>query len=171
MLLDGLPSENILATDVEEGYWKLGLDLYQDKATLKSKTAFCNSTAPGPLDQFREKYDAAYALFVLHVFNKDDGIKFMKRAYDLLAADGVFFGTTVGRKSGNGEWEVGEQNPPRWIYSHLGLVEALRDVGFVSIEVKEMTPRERMTRLDDAEPDICTWEFLARKINPEWATC
>lgn len=169
MFLDGLPSENILATDIEGAYWKLGLELYHDQQTLKCKTAFCDSTQPGPLDQFGEKYDAAYALFVLHVFSKDNGVKFMKRAYDLLAPGGVFFGKTVGRKSGDGEWKVGEQNPPRWIYSHLGLVKALQDVGFVSVEVKEKAPVERMQR--EADQDLCTWEFLARKVNPEWATC
>lgn len=171
LVLDGLPSSNILAVDINAEYWDVGMNLFQDKETLKAKTVFCDTTQikGSPLDEFIEKYDVVYALLVLHVFDKDEGKRFMARAFQMLAPGGVFFGTTVGRKEDQ-VWE----GKHRWLYGSDGLKKALKDAGFEEATVERVDFPERMSHGfpggDGVNGNLC-WSFVAKKTLPEWSSC
>lgn len=177
LLLDGLPSENILVVDLFPGYWDLGFDLFQDRARLRCQSAFCDASKPASeLAPFREKYDVAYALLVLHVFDQVGSVGFLTSTFNLLAPGGTFFGTTVGWAAADGPWDIGQN--PRWIYCKQGLIDVLTSVGFddVSVEQGPISDRIRLSSnssLSASVPDegLRCWSFVARKSLPDYASC
>lgn len=135
---------------------------------------FCDATASSdsPLDEYSGIYDAAYAMLVFHVFNQEEGIRFLSRAHRLLAPDGIFFGTTVGRNTKSGPWKPRQDSPERYIYNKDDLEALLQSTGFVEVKVEKTVLGSRMkSQVSQDIEDLCIWSFFARKLNPEWASC
>jgi hypothetical protein len=178
-VLDGLPSDRIVVTDVVAGYWDLGLDFYGDRETLKAKTYFCDAAATlrqaSPLDVLKEKVDACFSLLVLHVFNKQQAQNCLSRQFGILAPGGVCFGTTCGAPVSR-VWPI--RGTDRWLFSQEDLKQLLETVGFREVVVERTAlpdrlaeTHERRAQSEAKEEEVLVLSFRGVKQLPEWASC
>ncbi|KAH7386098.1 hypothetical protein BKA66DRAFT_415218 [Pyrenochaeta sp. MPI-SDFR-AT-0127] len=102
LVQDGAPSENIYASDLKKDFWDFGLDLFLDKATLK--TNFIEADifdANSGLHQLNGKVDIVWASSFFHLFDWDGQVKAAKRTIQLLKpAPGSFI---CGRQGGKAD--------------------------------------------------------------------
>ncbi|KXS16556.1 hypothetical protein M427DRAFT_55501 [Gonapodya prolifera JEL478] len=104
VVADGWPAENILAVDITDNYWKLGLSLFQDASTPPPVHTFFGDITDDPSTSSRPDIitflDAGthfiYAGAVLHVLSEAGVRAMLTKLYAVLAPGGVLFGLSVG---------------------------------------------------------------------------
>ncbi|KAI9337893.1 hypothetical protein DFJ73DRAFT_798366 [Zopfochytrium polystomum] len=161
LLLDGVPADRILASDLLRGYWDAGADrLFADRGAAVA-TLFADWTSPDgppplpPAVAPPARVRAVVASAVLHVFSKPQVDRFARNVHAVLADDdddgGLFFGTCVGRETA-GPWSGDEakkgsggggnsgdggddEDSVRYLHSPTSLARALEAAGFVDVEV------------------------------------
>ncbi|TPX65086.1 hypothetical protein SpCBS45565_g05409 [Spizellomyces sp. 'palustris'] len=157
LIHDGVPASQIAASDLHDGYWKLGHSLYNDSERIHAvKTAFGDMAVPagavGSVEAASIEpltYIAASA--VLHVFSAAQCEAFLRRILLLLESNGIFLGTCVGALQ-EVEWRgrANEENAGpavRYLHSTKSLKALMEQVGFVDVEVESQGPE------DSAAPD------------------
>ncbi|KND02069.1 uncharacterized protein SPPG_02572 [Spizellomyces punctatus DAOM BR117] len=168
----GVPASQIAASDLHDGYWKLGQRLYNDSERIHAvKTTFGDMAVPagavGAVEASSIEpltYIAASA--VLHVFSAAQCEAFLRRILSLLEFKGIFLGTCVGALQ-EGEWRRGRANEGnagsvvRYLHSAKSLKALMEQIGFVDVKVESHGP-EDPTASDDPVKKI--WiEFQGKK--------
>ena len=154
LIRDGYPREHISASDINRASIDLGFDLYRDKADIDD--LFTASEAfPFGVGEF----DFVYSASVLHVIDDDDELReYLANAYTTLAADGVFFGSTLGVEDGT------VPSPDRWgpqrVITEQQLAEFLTSVGF---SCPDVVRREHVHHQVNEQKNLCYFEFYTQK--------
>ncbi|KAI8293224.1 Methyltransferase trt5 [Colletotrichum sp. SAR 10_98] len=104
MVYDGVPSQNITAIEIEQGYIDAGYDLFRDRDTLK--TTFVNADMlddkSAKLNALEGQFDSAHLGLCLHLWNRGDQMTVLKRVIRLLKQKPgvVMVGHAVGHADG-----------------------------------------------------------------------
>jgi SAM-dependent methyltransferase len=104
-----VPSQNLYAIDLEEGFFEVGYNLFRDKDRLNSYFFPADILSKdSELDQLKRKVDIIWIGAVLHLFSWENQVKAVKNMLRLLSPHP--HSLIVGRVLGNthtGEWAVG----------------------------------------------------------------
>ena len=86
-IYDGAPSQNLYGSDLRPEFLELGLDLFMDRPTIKSRfiDADVLDDKSALVTQLTGELNIVYISLFLHVFDFDTQIKVAKRALELLA--------------------------------------------------------------------------------------
>ena len=123
LVSDGVPAENLFASDLKPEFWDISYDLFLDKSTLKTKFIQADVLDPDSgLKELDNKLSIVLAHSFFHLFEWDDQIKAAKRVIRLLKAEpGVIIFGRQGAllKAGSFEHARKEQraywhNPESW---------------------------------------------------------
>lgn len=131
--LRGLPRESILAVDVTDGYWKMGMELCGDKESNPPCEFQCADLtldrAPAlQLAGQTTQFDVVFASLVLHVLDRKQVATMLNNvAQTLLADGGIFFGRCVGSAGDAREWPQPDGKPTRFLHSALTLASQLKE--------------------------------------------
>ncbi len=85
LVYDGVPSENICATDLKKEFWVIGHDLFRDESTLK--TSFIEADVLDPDSALRDvdgQFNIAYTASFFHLFDWNTQVRAAKRVVQLL---------------------------------------------------------------------------------------
>jgi SAM-dependent methyltransferase len=103
LVLDGVPSSQIIGLELEQGFIDLGYTLFQDKGRLKTKF-LCADILNNihTLSEFKGKVTSIYLGHVLHVFNREEQKIVLGNLLRLLVNDGtgMLLGSLVGHDDG-----------------------------------------------------------------------
>lgn len=135
LVLDGVKDEHITVFDVEDSFFKMGYELYQDQEKFKPNTVFKSLTdndfnADGKLNN---KFKVVYAGAVLHCLSIDEVDTLVTRVLEMMEPNGVFYGWTVGANP-PAEWVkclTGDKR--KYLHSPDSLKEVLEKVGYVQV--------------------------------------
>lgn len=99
---DGVPSTQLVGSDIRKEFWDLGYELFNDKDTLKSDFIEADLLAGddlGALSTLEGKVDVVYAGSLLHLFDYAGQVQVIEKIVKLLKpAKGVM---VLGRQVGN----------------------------------------------------------------------
>lgn len=102
-IYDGVPSENVYGSDLQEKFLDLGYDLFADRNSCKAHFFGADVFQEGgALGEVEEKIDLIYASSFFHIFSWDDQIKICKRMIKLLKPQkgSMIFGRQTGNLKG-----------------------------------------------------------------------
>ncbi|KAJ5282944.1 hypothetical protein N7497_001892 [Penicillium chrysogenum] len=87
LIYDGAPSQNLYGSDLRPEFLELGLDLFMDRPTIKSRfiDADVLDDKSALVTQLTGELNIVYISLFLHVFDFDTQIKVAKRVLELLA--------------------------------------------------------------------------------------
>lgn len=156
LIRDQYPREHITAFDINRASIDLGFDLYRDIDDIDALFT-ASETFPFGVGEF----DLVYSASVLHVIDDDAVLgEYLANAYTTLAADGVFFGSTLGVEDGTAP------TPDRWgpqrVITKKQLAEFLTSAGFNS---PDMVRREHVHHQANEQRNLCYFEFYTRKLS------
>ncbi|KAJ3021608.1 hypothetical protein HKX48_008177 [Thoreauomyces humboldtii] len=180
LIMDGVPAERIVASDLHSGYWDLGCKLFDDAERIKNvRTVFGDwavapTTTPPTIDfaAYLNRFTFTIASAVLHVFSKAQGEHFLANAANTLVSGGTFLGSCGGMKV-EGPWTApGTEgsDETRYLHSPESLSKLLTGLGFKDIVIRIVSPGSRIgtvgerNKLADAAPDRVYMLFQAVKI-------
>lgn len=146
-LTDGFSPDNIIATDVTDGYWKLGQDLYGDDLnvrTIFADTACEESQVSAEVSSLYGSVDALVALAVFHVLSKDQVENMVDRIARLLKPGGRFIGYCAGSQTA-GPWDGTQmlannqdrEKSDRYLHSVESMTALLQEAGFDHLSIRE----------------------------------
>jgi SAM-dependent methyltransferase len=99
---DGVPSAQLVGTDLRREFWELGYQLFDDRGTFKSEFIVADLLSGddlGPLKALEGKVDVVYAGSLLHLFDYDGQVKVVEKIVSLLKpTEGA---VVLGRQVGN----------------------------------------------------------------------
>ncbi|OLN87741.1 hypothetical protein CCHL11_05659 [Colletotrichum chlorophyti] len=104
LVYDGVPSERIVAVELEQGYIEAGYELFRDRETLK--TRFLNADMldedNAKLNELEGKFDSAHLGLCLHLWTREDQMKVLRRVIRLLKQEPgvVIVGHAAGHADG-----------------------------------------------------------------------
>jgi SAM-dependent methyltransferase len=154
LIRDGYPRENIAAFDINRASINLGFDLYRDSADIDALFS-ASETFPFGVAEF----DLVYSGSVLHVIDEDTELReYLANAYTTLAANGLFFGSTLGVRDGT------VPSPDRWgpqrVMTEKQLAGFLTGAGFTCPEIVR---REHVHHQVNEQKNLCYFEFYTQK--------
>ncbi|MEW5313535.1 MAG: hypothetical protein WDW38_005095 [Sanguina aurantia] len=184
LLMDGIPAGGIIASDIHDGYWQAGRQLFKDDTNPASRLAGVRTLftdmaadpgAEGCVDLSAEGLEGSvsfvYALAVLHVLSRQQCVQMLQRVHDmLLPGVGTFFGWTVGAEV-EAEWaKTPTGEAPRYLHSKASLAKLFEELGYDEVSVteadftREVTQSAGMQKLmaDGAVPRT-RLSFVARR--------
>ncbi|KAF9871354.1 methyltransferase domain-containing protein [Colletotrichum karsti] len=101
---DGVPSQNITAIELEQGYIDAGYELFRDKETLKTRFVNADLMDDGSptLNAMDGQFDSCHMGLCLHLWNREEQMKVLKRVIRLLKQKpgAVIVGHAVGHADG-----------------------------------------------------------------------
>ena len=103
LVYDGVPSENLYASDLDQSFLDLSYDLFKDKDTMKAHLFAANALDEhSPLDDLEGKIDIVYAGSFLHLFSWDEQLKACKTMIKTLKPrkGSLVFGRQTGNVKG-----------------------------------------------------------------------
>lgn len=103
LVYDGVPSENLYASDLEQSFLDLSYDLFKDSDTMKAHLFVANAIGEdAALDKMQGKVDFIYAGAFFHLFGWDDQVKICKRIIKTLKPQkgSLVFGRQTGNVKG-----------------------------------------------------------------------
>ncbi|MEW5299209.1 MAG: hypothetical protein WDW36_002244 [Sanguina aurantia] len=151
LLMDGIPAGSIIASDIHDGYWQAGRQLFKDDTNPASRLAGVRTLftdmaadpgAEGCVDLSAEGLEGSvsfvYALAVLHVLSRQQCVQMLQRVRDmLLPGVGTFFGWTVGAEV-EAEWaKTPTGEAPRYLHSKASLAKLFEELGYDEVSVTE----------------------------------
>ena len=150
LVVDGALPANVVAIDLNGGYWKAGLALFGDSPSHGSlaavTTAFGDWAAPvAPLElAFSSAFDAVVCYFVLHVLSKIQQLELLARLRRCAKPGALCIGACVGCEGEAGSWGAtpDEGNGLRWLHSRDSLMAQLLAAGWSEAGM-EVTSRPR----------------------------
>lgn len=180
LIMDGIPPECIVATDVHDYYWKMGNKLFMDDSIISNnqnslsaaavQTIFGDFTTPLTGNEATDisghmegKFHAILCFAIFHVLSKEQSERMITRLFHILKSDGMIFGYAAGSMNAPREWGRTPNNTAtRWLYSCESLEEMFKSKGFRNISVQR---RERDVKIipSEIESDIGLIEFTAYK--------
>ena len=113
LVANGVPTDNMYATDLSRKLWDLGFALFRDQERMKARFIQANilSDVSG-LDELEEKVDIVLACQTLRFFHWFHQTNVLKRIVQLSTVGTVVGGYQIGmktpRESFGGPWEQGE---------------------------------------------------------------
>ncbi|KAL0480261.1 methyltransferase [Acrasis kona] len=158
LLMDGVSSDQIVASDLIPDFWNLGKKLYQDDQIVNQiKTVwgdFATSNAQEGVDIEKENWNSSFdfiaSWFVLHVFSKQQCENFLKNVFKCLKNDGVYVGMCALSEK-EGEWLKGENtsSTPRYLHSVSSLKSLLQGIGFSDVHVNLAENKNRSQQTEN----------------------
>ena len=152
LVKNGYPINLIQGFDIDDKSINLGFDLYLDRE--KFEPIFLISPNP---ELITDKYEIIYSGSVIHTLRSpENAINYLKKAYELLDANGILFGSTIGFANESHKDENSEINPQKnqhlVLFSEGSFQKELSKVGFKEISLY-ITENDELIRI---------W-FLAKK--------
>ncbi|KAJ4993216.1 methyltransferase domain-containing protein [Stagonosporopsis vannaccii] len=124
LVYDGVPSENVYASDLQGQFWDMGYEMFLDRSSLKATfieaDVFDNTSG---LQEFTGKFDIVHAASFFHLFDWDAQIVAAKRIISLLnpESNSLILGRQAARvEAGDFIAKVGQtkrrywHNPESW---------------------------------------------------------
>ncbi|KAL0936799.1 methyltransferase domain-containing protein [Colletotrichum truncatum] len=86
LVYDGVPSQNITAVELEQGYIDAGYELFRDKDTLKTRFVIADMLAEDnqTLNAMEGQFDTAHLGQCLHLWDRNDQMVVLKRVIRML---------------------------------------------------------------------------------------
>lgn len=111
LVADGVPSENIYASDIKKEFWDMGYNLFLDNDTLKTKFIAADIfDADSELKQLDGKLSIVLAHSFFHLFDWDGQVKAVKRVIKMLKPEpGVMIFGRQGAMVDAGSFNYGER--------------------------------------------------------------
>ena len=163
LILDGIPPSSIYSIDIHDGYWKAGLDLFED--TLKPNgpisqvnTCFHDMTLPlydinsiesNQTDIFFESFDFIILMAVLHTISIQQQNLLLNRIHKMLKShQGIIMGSCVGAND-PGKWYLTPDGKnERYLHSRSSLYDLMLQIGFTDIDITEREPQMNNCSID-----------------------
>ncbi|KAK0648680.1 methyltransferase domain-containing protein [Cercophora newfieldiana] len=126
LVFDGVPGENLVGIELQQGFLDLGFELFRDKDHLKAKFLQGSVTEDGGLwDELYGKFDIVHLGMFLHMWTYEEQIDVLKRAIKCLKPEvGVkIIGTKVGSVDGRIEDWLGKKIPAHNIETFKAFVD------------------------------------------------
>jgi phospholipid N-methyltransferase len=140
MVVDGVNKEKIFGIDLEKTFIELGFELFDDREAMHDKffamDIFDKNTWPTQISS--QHFGVIYCGSVLHLLNRQDGIKLIQFSHDFLVTGGILFGRSVGSiKEPFDRYKSYEsdQSKLRYMHTAASLTELLSQHGFKNIKV------------------------------------
>jgi len=93
LVFDGVPGENLVGVELQQGFIDLGFELFRDKDHLKAKLLIGNIMEDGaPWDDLYGKFDIVNFGMFLHMWNYDEQVAVLERGIKCLKPE---VGTTI----------------------------------------------------------------------------
>lgn len=138
LLLDGVPSNKIVALDVHDGYWNLSKELFGDKDKISDiKFVTCDLTSTR-IESFESYFKYITLTSVLHVLDKEGIENVLKNVFFMLKAGGIAMGFNSGHKSEATLCEdrmTPDGKKHRFLHCPDSLKHLLTEIGFVNVKV------------------------------------
>lgn len=161
LISDGVPSENLYATDLRPEYFAVGYDLFMDKDKVKSTFIATDIFNPSPSFQvIYGRIDIIYAGSFFHLFDWDDQLKVAKRAVEILRPQKGSM--VVGRQVGS--LEPGEQprrsgTGMRYMHDEASMTRFWNEVGAATGTEWEVETEMAVIDADASQPTVRDGNF------------
>lgn len=101
LVYDGVPSENIVAVELQAGFVDLGYELFRDRDTLKTRFVVGDIMEEDGVvvRELEGRFDVVHLGMILHLFGWEDQVKLIRQAMRLLKAEGDVL--LLGQQAGN----------------------------------------------------------------------
>ena len=81
---DGAPAENLVGTDLEQGFVDLGYDLFKDRGRLESTFTAGDFFGSEIVERYERSFDFVHAASFFHLFTWSEQVEVMSKAILLL---------------------------------------------------------------------------------------
>ena len=175
LIFDGIPGDMIYAIDLHDGYWKAGLNLFQDisnNSRLSQElrnvhTIFTDMTIPlleNNLGQdFNGSFDAVILQAVLHVLSQKQSLVIIENIFTMLKSGGVLMGSCAGAIDAQ-DWALTpDGSSRRFLHSPVSLEELFRAVGFHDITIETTNIHDSVSRIS-FQPSTGLEEQVSKNI-------
>lgn len=138
LVLDGVDAEQLTGVDLNDRYFKLGYELFEDKDDCNITFISTNILT----DEFfvvgepmsgkfvPDQFDIIHSGSLLHLLKQDEIKQVLQKVYHLLSDGGIFFGRFVGKDTPQ---YIGQGL--KYLHSPKSFKNELLDHGFANIEV------------------------------------
>ena len=179
LIMDGIPAECVVATDIHDYYWKMGKKLFMDDQIHDSpsthsvtnvETIFGDFTTELTGDEsndisahMQEKFHVILCFAIFHCLSKEQSERMITRLFHILKPGGMLFGYAAGSTIAAREWGRTPTNTAtRWLYSCDSLEEIFKLKGFQNVSVR-LRDRDLKILPSNIESDIGLMEFTVTK--------
>lgn len=142
LIIDGVPQENLYASDLDLSFAQLGYDLFNDKDRLTTPFIAADILAPqSDLDRLQGQISIISASLFFHLFSWDQQLTIGKRLVSLLAKDRM--GLFVGGHVAGDEWEQKDWlNQDLYVHSEASWKKLWDEIGAATNTKWEVTSYE-----------------------------